>query len=315
LQSAGAHLFILDVPGFASTEIGPFDFEQGWDVDDIELSPQHAGRIVGRVLLPEGADGEGFILALNSGNGEPRTLRAGPGGRYKLEDLAPGWWQLSHAEEEIFPHRSSVSVSVVDEPIPYEGDFWVVGGETTHFDVDLRDRGPCTLRGQLNGGRFDGWSASLDTSMGWLIYRASAVSTSIVSDGSFEISVPLDGTYQILLTSPGDADALHVREQVELVAGDTTWSLDVLLGAVEGTVADLYNSPTSSLRLRWIGPRDSIKSTQPIVLDPSGAFRVGRVPQGRCAIDTLDSSGDQPIWRTVSEFDVVAGETLRVDLD
>jgi hypothetical protein len=65
------------------------------------------------VLLPDGRDGEGTVAGFNCGDGHPRTLRAGPGGRYRVEHLTPGNWQVVERDEEL--RAGSRTIQVTDE--------------------------------------------------------------------------------------------------------------------------------------------------------------------------------------------------------
>ncbi|WP_419192094.1 sigma-70 family RNA polymerase sigma factor [Engelhardtia mirabilis] len=314
LQREGEQVFVVTAAGFAQTEVGPYDFAHGRDVDDLVLEPQRSGRIEGRVLLPAGADGEGLILGLNSGDGSPRTLRAGPGGRYEIEDLAPGWWQLQLREEEILPNRSVVAMAELDEPIPYEGDLWVRPGETTVYDVDLRDRGPCLVSGQLTGADFSGWSASLGTSTAWFGEAFEQENTGLSADGGFELQVPFDGPYTLTLTAPGGTDSLVVTEMLELEAGDTDWELDLPLGAIEGVGSAALHEGTRKVRAKWSSPTSGAKASIPIVADADGSFRLARVPAGSVSIEELEVGVGDARWRSLQRVELGAGETLRVDL-
>jgi hypothetical protein len=77
--------------GWTAGDVGPVDPAAGAELG-IELSA--GGSIEGQVLLPEGADGEGVVVGINRGDGHARTLRAGPGGRYRFDHLMPGPWQV-----------------------------------------------------------------------------------------------------------------------------------------------------------------------------------------------------------------------------
>ena len=186
LERSGEYVFLVEADGFATTEVGPFTFSADEGQTGIELVPALAGRIAGRVLLPGGADGEGTILGLNRGDGQARTFRAGPGGEFEVDGLAPGDWELQPREEEILPYRSVVASSDLDEPLPFHSNLVVRSGETTQFDVDLRHRGPCTISGHLRGDDFSGWSASLGIATAWFGQGFDEVDTAVAGDGRFD---------------------------------------------------------------------------------------------------------------------------------
>lgn len=124
--------------GWAVGEVGPTDAagREGEIELDVELTK--GGAIEGRVILPDGADGEGAIVALNHGDGHPRTLRAGAKGVFRVDGLAPGPWQVLAAQSEIDPASTRYSSISVDAPIEWSCS--VSAGKTTHFDLDLTRR-------------------------------------------------------------------------------------------------------------------------------------------------------------------------------
>jgi len=121
--------------GWAAAEVGPVaaaDIEP-IAVFDIELT--RGGSIEGRVLLPDGRDGEGSIVALNHGDGFPMTIRAGKNGAFRVDGLALGKWQVLPATGEIDPDRTAFNSAKFDGPIEWSCE--VSAGRTTRFDLDL----------------------------------------------------------------------------------------------------------------------------------------------------------------------------------
>jgi RNA polymerase sigma-70 factor (ECF subfamily) len=127
--------------GWADGELGPIHtgaFDGGDSGARVELELTRGGAIEGRVVLADDADAEGFIVAINHGDGRARTQRAGPGGRYRFEGLAPGDWQVLASEREVDPGTTRYSSLTGRAPI--EWDCVVTAGATTRFDLDLRLR-------------------------------------------------------------------------------------------------------------------------------------------------------------------------------
>jgi RNA polymerase sigma-70 factor (ECF subfamily) len=121
--------------GFAPGEIGPRDAAQLEPVSEIDIELTKGGAIEGRVLLPDGRDGEGTIVALNHGDGMARTLRAGPKGAFRVDGLAPGSWQVIAAQSEIDPWSTTFSSAKTDAPMTWSCD--VRADRTTRYDLDL----------------------------------------------------------------------------------------------------------------------------------------------------------------------------------
>ncbi len=116
-------------------EIGPIDVARlGADASfDVVLTK--GGAIEGHVLLSGGADAEGQIVAINHGDGLPRTTRAGPNGLFRFEGLSPGRWQVLARATEI--DTASTHFSSTDDTEPIEWSCTVVAGSTTRYDLDL----------------------------------------------------------------------------------------------------------------------------------------------------------------------------------
>lgn len=106
------------------------------DERELVLELTAGGAIEGRVL-PDGRDGEGTVVGVNRGDGEPRT-RAGPGGAFRFEGLAPGNWQVQRCERELDPHSRQTTRSSQDKPTEWPCTVHV--GRVTRFDLDLTER-------------------------------------------------------------------------------------------------------------------------------------------------------------------------------
>jgi hypothetical protein len=90
------------------------------------------------VLLPDGRDGEGAIVAINHGDGEPRSRRADAKGYFRFDGLAPGRWQVLSRDTELDPSRHTFSGTSESTPLVWNCE--VTAGRTTVFDLDLTAR-------------------------------------------------------------------------------------------------------------------------------------------------------------------------------
>lgn len=124
--------------GLAPAELGPIDPGRLASAPDFELVLTEGGAIEGRVLTGEGIDAEGTIVAINHGDGDPRTVRAGPGGVFRFEGLAPGKWQVLASDADVDP--ASGSYASLHEAAPIEWSCEVIAGRTTLYDLDLRSK-------------------------------------------------------------------------------------------------------------------------------------------------------------------------------
>jgi hypothetical protein len=122
-----------ELAGFAGAEMGPVA-PSGSSALSFDLV--RGGAIEGVVILPGGAEAEGTIVAISRCDGFPRTQRAGSGGRFRFEGLAPGPWQVLQRDEEINMPPSG-RTSIRDRATPIEWSCEVRDGRTTRFDLDL----------------------------------------------------------------------------------------------------------------------------------------------------------------------------------
>ncbi|HEX6885028.1 MAG TPA: sigma-70 family RNA polymerase sigma factor [Planctomycetota bacterium] len=118
--------------GWTAADLGPLQPDAAGELR-IELTG--GGSIEGRVLLPDGADAEGVVVGISRGDGHPRTLRAGPEGRFRFDHLVPGRWQVQRCESELDP--STVTTMSDSTPVEIEWSCTVEPGRVTRFDLDL----------------------------------------------------------------------------------------------------------------------------------------------------------------------------------
>ncbi|HTF87653.1 MAG TPA: sigma-70 family RNA polymerase sigma factor [Planctomycetota bacterium] len=121
--------------GWAPAELGPIDVAELSPEVDLDIALTRGGAIEGRVLLPDGQDGEGAIVAINHGDGEPRTRRAGANGFFRFEGLTPGKWQVLARDVELDPSRHTFESTKDSKPIEWTCE--VSAGRTTRHDLDL----------------------------------------------------------------------------------------------------------------------------------------------------------------------------------
>lgn len=127
----------MTAEGLAPGEIGPLDATGLTESEDFELVLTAGGAIEGRVLLAGGRDPEGTIVAINHGDGAPRTMCAGPQGAFRFEGLAAGEWQVLASDVEQDDSRTTHSSLREAEPIEWSCE--VFPGRTTRHDLDLRE--------------------------------------------------------------------------------------------------------------------------------------------------------------------------------
>lgn len=120
--------------GWAAALVGPLRPATA-AAGELEIELTRGGAIEGRVILADGRDAAGEIVGVNCGDAAPRTMRAGPQGRYRFEALTPGTWQVTLAAREIRPN--STTTSIVDGTATLDWPCVVRADATTRFDLDL----------------------------------------------------------------------------------------------------------------------------------------------------------------------------------
>jgi hypothetical protein len=218
--------------------------------------------------------------------------------------------------DEIVGHRSSsTSTSHQGGAPPFEN--WtceVVDGETTYHDVDLTERAPCTLRGELvlAGGSARGWSASFEESASTTTDHVLA-SVPLDDEGRFELETPRGGEHRLVLRGPEhEHGRLELRETLDLAPGATAWRLELAVGRLAGAGAQGRGTRERFHAYSWLGsaPGHALTVSLRIVPDATGSFELPCVPAGPGKISRNDPPNDGQDfapWVVVSEFDVPAG--------
>lgn len=123
----------VELAGFAVSELEPIAPASS---GALALDLVRGGILEGVVILPNGADAEGTVVGISRCDGFPHTQRAGPGGRFRFENLTPGPWQVVRRERDFDPRSLSTSISH-GPGTPIEWSCEVSDGRTTRFDLDL----------------------------------------------------------------------------------------------------------------------------------------------------------------------------------
>lgn len=288
--------------------------------DDLELTLGEGGAIEGRVLVAPGVDPAGTVVGFHRGDGEPRTVRVGADGRYRLDGLAVGPWEVTRRGEELDPARSSTTFASGPPQRP-AFNCEVREGETTTFDLDLRDAPPCVVKGRLTvpGVDLSGWTASLVTAS--IALQDDLVASGLLAaDGSFELTKDLPGRYRLLLQAPpAGSGRLEVDEVLELAPGENPWSLALAFGSVDGSGAPTGAGAEEVLEYTWqAAPAGrELKVSQRIVVGDGGRFALPFVPagEGKVAKYRAPDPGEHwGEWIELARFDVGAGEALALPL-
>lgn len=315
-------LFVLraEAEGHARTELPPQRFDPRAGAE-LELRLVQGGAIEGRAETAPGIDPTGFLIGFHRGDGDIRTQRLGPDGRYRLAGLTPGGWHVLPLDAELSGRRSSSSSSYHEDGAPpfEEWTCTVIDGETTRHDLDLTGRAPCTLRGELvlEGRSPERWTAALQFEE---MDEEVLASVSLDGQGRFELVAPRGGRYRLLLRSPEETSGrLVLREDLELSPGTRAWTLALRPGRLEGSGALGRGTRERFYSYDWQGSvaDHALVATVRIVPDQDGRFVLPTVPEGRGKIsrnDPLADGQEFAPWEVVSEFELAPGGVERVRL-
>lgn len=306
--------------GHAPTELAARVFEPSAGLE-LEIELVTGGTIEGIASYPEELDPAGYVVAFHRGDGDVKSVRLGHDGRFRLEQLAPGAFEVRVLDAEMAGNRSSSSSTFHDEGAPPapERPYLVLEGETTYITLDLAECAPARLEGELQlAGGAAGWSAALLTELASL--EEVAASTALEVSGRFSLAVPSAGSFELLLSGPeGPHGRLELRERLTLAPGTQDWSLALPTARLAASGA-LGRGPRERFyRYEWRGELAgrALTARVRLVPDANGAFELACVPAGPGRIarnDPPEGAGDFAAWETLVEFTLAPGERASLTL-
>ncbi|MEM7308260.1 MAG: carboxypeptidase-like regulatory domain-containing protein [Planctomycetota bacterium] len=322
LHNDGRHTLRVWADGYPPLVAGPFQWSRDEGAAGLVLELQGAGAIEGTVRTAPGRSVAGMVVAASNGWGVAWTTSVDDEGRFRLEGLAPGSWQVRRA-------RPPVAAAVVlrgrdpsaDRRAEWDGE--VRAGATTRIDLDLRDEGAFRFRGTLrvDGTGPKGFVARLLAPGSRAAFGDPALAEAAVdADGSFELAVSAGGAHLIELAGHD----LLVLQPVTLARGVTTWEAEFDTGEVRlsGT-APLRpdGSPHWAGWLRVETPDGLVALRTVDLRGLPDELLVDRVPAGSAALVLSPegkhrSLGAYPAeaWEEIARTAVGAGEAVALPL-
>lgn len=318
VRSGGTYIVRADRSGYAPAESTPMLLGAGAD-ERLDLRLSQGGAIEGRLLLPGGEDAAGRILGLSRLDGYARTLRVGPDGSYRFDQLTPGPWMLTLRDEEIVPGTTTTRTSSDERQTPYEELDWtceVYEGETTYFDLALAGQEACRLRGRflVDGGLEEICVAKLVPYE--KIFLEDGPSVVLDPGGRFEITAPKAGKYWLsLMRSIGETSEQYLVDVVRLSLGETDWEYELVTGSLVVGGAGSWNGEDMPAAVHmWEGPNEMLGLTV-VAGGEDGVAHMPGLPAGEGRIVRPDESNlDFRTWETLLEVEVPAGGEGRAQL-
>lgn len=313
---AGDHCVRAEAPSFAPGEIVPLAVEPGAARGDLEIALGAGGVIEGRVQVAAGRTSEGIVVAINHGDGKPRTVRTDSDGAFRFERVMPGRWRVARGRGEVDASSkdSNWAIGTAKRKTEIAFNCDVREGATTTFDLDLREDEPCVVRGTLailgepaRGWTLAAWPGDQST------YTGEQPSTAIDERGEFTLTIEEPGPVRFAFSPPQSAGVGgNLSVVADVVRGANTWRDDLDVGRIEGRArrptgehyAILYQS-SSGKRSTWLLVKTDAQGnfTLPIVLAGAGKFVGMEVNAGMWGEST-----------TLAEVELARGETKTVEL-
>jgi hypothetical protein len=265
--------------------------------------------------MPSGREAAGTIVAINRGDGEPRTQLVGHDGQFRFEHLTPGAWEVRRTNQESIHPQNYGMVSSEGRPDrQIEPSCHVIEGETTYFDLDLRDWHPVVLAAELliNGEPARGWRISLWPSGERMVSGALPRG---ITDGNGRLKLEVDEAraWRITLGPAPESSSTFEAEfdEVELKGGESPWRKNLEVGRIEGRVKHGSAGPLR-FRFKHSSGQDVSYKVTPDVEDH---FVLPFVPPGPGVFERGAGAGKRLVWSRIAEAESVAGQTVLVELD
>jgi hypothetical protein len=244
-------------------------------------------------------------------------VRTDADGRYRVDHVVPGRWQVVVAPEELDERTITWSSSMTLDPA-HDDESWnarVTAGATTHVDLDLRAQRSGTLRGRLvldGGAPSAGWTVALRELDALRPDGGAVLADELDADGAFAFEFPRGGRFELAFAAPGEPGrTLALRTIVALAPGENVWERRIALVALSGEGVAAADAPGVAFEYASDGEIEARSRFEP---DAQGRFalprivaRVGELRRYRPATGELG-----PRWEVLARFDAVAGAPASV---
>lgn len=304
VQQDGWYTANVEASGFPAQSFGPFEVRAAGSVGN-DLSLARGGAIEGRLVLAPGESAAGRLVGASSGSGLVFHAPVDEHGRYRIEDLAPGPYQV-RGRRAPAARRQALRALEATSNGELVSDCVVREGATTRFDLDLSAEGSVVLEGSFQGPPGAACWVQLERADDGRSYARADLDAS----GRFRLAVSRADRYWIeVMTEDG-----LFRQPLALVPGTQEWSAAPRWGTIAVRHQPQGGGPLDegALVLAWRGPAGSSyeavqwnnrmsRAPTPPIPFPAGLVEVLREEQGQRT--------------TLREpFTLLAGESVVLDL-
>ncbi|MFH2002187.1 MAG: carboxypeptidase-like regulatory domain-containing protein, partial [Planctomycetota bacterium] len=274
--------------GWAAADYGPIMIDPDEGLMDFELKLEEPCVIQGSVTASPAQNVAGIVVAATRHDAFPITTRTDMAGRYTLENLAPGRWQVMLWHQDIVKDEEPCTVSTLkqglEENPEFRDDCVVAPGTTTSYDLSLSPEAvtrACNVQGQLliNSRAPTGWNVSLKRA-GAFPLSASFIESRLDRSGRFSLASETPGVYTLcLFGSAACGNTVWVLDEVTLHSGNAfVWNLNLSTGTYFSTGDPARNE----CWYKWLGDDGLEAYTRLSQESPAGVT----VPAGSgCLVD------------------------------
>ncbi len=286
VRSAGEYYVHAEAEGWARGEHGPFRLDNGESANDLTFELVRPATLEGRLLVAEGVEVDGALVAITHGDGHLQMQFVGADGRYRFEGLTPGDWQIARCEPDQQEWLRTCRTWTYDQVYELPVHFSVRAGETKTHDLDLTADRPTAIRGRvvIDDAPREGVHVNI---------AYTKVRTKTDADGGFELVAPRPGALELYVSYSLPHGDVSATIEAKALEDGTPIDIRVKTGAVEvrdlpqPARADVEDAAMPSFAL--VRTSDGIQWAVRFDPDASGVFRSKRIPRGEYEIRARQS--------------------------
>ena len=309
----------------------PFELKEGETLDSVQLRLREGAQLTGDVLGREDRPvPRALVQLVSSPDFDVRLTRCDEFGRFELQHLEPGTWQvIAMPDRERLQSLASDAGNTASAVL---GEMQVtvvelLEGGARHVRLGGEPIDPLRLRGRvLSGGRPVSDAIINVSKEGTRVHERSHRAS---SDEQGEYSLLLDGsgryTLSLVRSLSGPMEESLVEFQLDLPRAEEVYQ-DLVLpsGSIRGAVLRADGTPASHQRITLapLGPRLTSSRHGPHYTqtrtDADGSFHIDGVPAGRYLLGAagMDSGGlfdrSAALGRELREVELSEGEELEL---